>query len=351
MVMLLLVAVSVLFSDKAVLDWTGQQPQLAGFATRTFVAFAREDAIVLRRTTDGGRSFEELSVIRPDGRLASGGRRGPRVAVTDRAVVVGAIVGAQGGGKDGDLVVYRSTDEGHSWSEPIVINDVPGAAREGLHALSANEHGDVALAWLDLRQPGTRVYAAISRDHGATWSRNVLVYASPDGSVCECCHPSVVVDPDGRAGVMFRNHIGGSRDMYIAWSRPARDIGAAASFDPAAKLGEGTWPLEACPMDGGGAVTSGGRVTTTVWRREDGIFLASPRGPERRVGTGNQPVIATWDSELAVAWVGGDGLVLQRGERTTPIGAGHFPSILAFKGYTLVASEHDGVVSVRRVDS
>jgi hypothetical protein len=349
MVMLLLVAVSVLFSDASVLDWTGQQPQLAGSESRTFLTFLRENTIVVRRSTDGGRSFEELPTIRPTGQIAAGMRRGPRVAVTKRAVIVSAIVGAQGRGKDGDVMAYRSTDEGRSWSDPIVINDVPGSAREGLHALAANDGGVVALAWLDLRQPGTRVYAAISRDDGTTWSGDVLAYESPSGSVCECCHPSLLVGPDGRVAVMFRNHVGDSRDMYLGWSNDAGHSGAHPSFRPAVKLGEGTWHLAACPMDGGGAVISSGGVTT-VWRREDGVFLTPASGPEQRVGTGSQPVAAVSGSELALAWVTSDGLLVRRADRTTTLEPGHFPSILASRDYTLVATEHDGSVTVRRLD-
>ena len=44
------------------------------------------------------------------------------------------------------------------------MNDVSGAAREGMHGLGANASGLVVVAWLDLREKGTRVYAAVSRD-------------------------------------------------------------------------------------------------------------------------------------------------------------------------------------------
>ncbi len=46
--------------------------------------------------------------------------------------------------------------------------------------------------WLDLREKGTVLYASKSMDHGETWSKNILVYRSPDGSICECCHPSII---------------------------------------------------------------------------------------------------------------------------------------------------------------
>ena len=43
---------------------------------------------------------------------------------------------------------------------------------------------------------------------------NRLVYASPDGHVCECCRPSIAV-ADRRIALMFRNWIDGNRDMDV----------------------------------------------------------------------------------------------------------------------------------------
>ena len=341
--------IAVLALAPAAAGWTGQQPQLAGSDRRAFAAFVRDNTIVVLRSTDGGRVFEEVAAITPAGTIAAGMRRGPRIAVTDHAVVITAIVGAQGGGTDGDVVLYRSTDEGRSWSNGVTINDVPGAAREGLHAMASNAHGLIGVAWLDLRQPGMRVFSAASPDEGATWSPDVLVYESPSGSVCECCHPSVVVSPEGRVGVMFRNELRGHRDMHLAWSRGIPVRGGDVSFEPPTKLGEGTWPLQACPMDGGGVAWSD-RGAITAWRREDAVFLAVPDRSEVRIGGGRQPAIAASGAEVDVAWTSDEGLLLRRGERTTLIGPGRFPSVLAFNDYTLLAWEHDGTVGLRRVD-
>lgn len=207
----------------------------------------------------------EITVQRQDGaRRASG----PRIAASRGAVVVTAVVGERGGGAAGDVVLYRSVDQGQSWASPTIINDVPASAREGLHGVAANTEGLVVITWLDLRQKGTRVYVALSRDHGASWEPDLLVYASPSGSVCECCHPSVDVDDDGGIVVMFRNSVGGNRDMYVARSRDGR------TFEPAVKLGTGTWPLQGCPMDGGAVLLSSDGVVTT-WRREDGVCLTN----------------------------------------------------------------------------
>ena len=128
-----------------------------------------------------------------------------------------------------------------------MINDAPGAPTEGLHSLAADAKGDLFAAWLDKRGGhGTKLYGARSTDGGVTWSKNVMIYDSPEGTICECCHPSVAIDAAGQILVMWRNWLGGSRDMYLTRSRDG------VAFSKPEKLGTGTWPLNACPMDGGG---------------------------------------------------------------------------------------------------
>lgn len=322
----------------ATLTAPGQQPQLARQASRVFLVAAQDGQVTVQRSTDAGRTFRKASPVLPAGTMSAGMHRGPRVAVTTNALLVALIAGPQGGGKDGDVVLYRSTDDGTTWSKGVVVNDVPGAAREGLHGLAATADGHVVVTWLDLREKGTRIFAAESTDHGATWGPDRLVYASPDGSVCQCCHPSVALDGKDVA-VMFRNALKGSRDLYVVRASGGQPFG------PARKQGVGTWPLDACPMDGGAlALTPEGPVST--WRREDGIFLSTPAMPERQLGIGRDPVLAASPAGLDVAWTTADGILLQRGSATRLIGPGRFASILAFDTHTLVAREHQGRIVV-----
>jgi BNR repeat protein len=323
--------------------FTGTQPQLAASGERVYVAFGTGRAIAVARSADGGGTFGEPVTIAVEGVMALGRHRGPRIAATPRALLVAAVVGARGGGADGDVVLYRSTDDGRTWSRPAIVNDVSGAAREGLHALAADASGLAVLAWLDLREKGTRIYAAVSRDHGVTWGPDTLVYASPSGNVCECCHPSVAIGAGGRIAVMFRNSLDGRRDLYVAESRDG------VTFAPPAKQGHGSWTLEACPMDGGGVGLRGG-VVSSVWRREDGIYTVSGPAAETRVGTGRDPALAQGDAGVDVAWSAAAGIELrQAGAPPKTLGPGQFPALLATRGGTVVAWEHDGRVQVQRV--
>jgi hypothetical protein len=333
----------------AVASFTGLQPQLASGGGAIYLTFAAGNVISVARSTDAGATFTTPVALPAAGALSLGRRRGPRVAATTQAVVVAAIAGAKGGGADGDLLVYRSTDQGRTWAAPIVVNDVPGAAREGMHGLAATDAGLIVVAWLDLRQKGTRIYAARSTDHGATWSADTLVYTAPSGSVCECCHPSVAIGPDGRIAVMFRNQIDGRRDLYVVESRDG------VTFGPAVKQGRGSWTLDACPMDGG-ALVAGVASTDAVWRREATLYTtmtaigATVSGVETEIGPGQDPVIARAGPRLDLAWTGAEGIVLRQGAgRPAPIGPGRFATIVALPAQTLVASEHQGRVTVQRV--
>ena len=127
---------------------------------------------------------------------------------------------AHGLPSDGDLRAWRSADSGQTWSKEIRVNDVAGAATEGLHSLAGDGKGAVFAAWLDKRSGvGAKLYGARSMDGGLTWSENVQIYESPEGTICQCCHPSVAVGADGEVLVMWRNWLQGSRDMYLARSR------------------------------------------------------------------------------------------------------------------------------------
>ena len=326
----------------AAVTFSGTQPQLAAAGSEVFVVFGRPDSIQVARSTDGADTFGPPVALPVSGKMALGRRRGPRVAATRQAVMVSAVIGQRGGGGDGDILFYRSTDHGKTWSARVPINDVPGAAREGMHGMAANEAGTVVIAWLDLREHGTRVYAAVSRDHGATWSKDQPVYASPSGSVCECCHPSVAVSEQGAIAVMFRNNIDGHRDMFVAESADG------ATFAPARKLGTGSWAVAACPMDGGGLTLAGG--LTTVWRREDGIFLSSAEVPERRLATGRDPAVGASGSDTDIAWQGGASVRLLRDTADdVEVGPGTYPALLALRDRTVVAAEDKGTVWVRTI--
>lgn len=262
--------------------------------------FGIGDAVHYVTSRDGGATFESPEPAFRVPNMSVGMRRGPRIVATKDAIVVTAIGGKTGKGRDGDVLAWRSVDGGTEWQGPVRVNDVADSAREGLHAMASGTDGSIWCAWLDLRSRRTEIYATRSVDGGGTWEPNIRVYQSPDGSVCECCHPSVIVAKND-VHVMFRNSVAGNRDMYITSS-----FDGGRTFNTATKLGAGTWPLDACPMDGGMlAVSEQGKIET-VWRRDANIYMTvSSDGPEILLGRGQQPWIAATEKGSFIAWTAG----------------------------------------------
>src|SRR5687767_2274105 len=196
-----------------------REPQVAVASSgKVFVTYGAGNAVYCSTSSDSGRTYGPPIKVAEAGVLSLGMRRGPRIAVAGDSVVITAIYGRQGRGRDGDLLAWRSSDNGKSWRGPVMVTDSPGAAREGLHGMAGSNDGSVACAWLDLRNGKTELFSSVSRDGGTTWRSNKLIYKSPDGSVCECCHPSVAYDTKGTLYVMWRNSLAGSRDMYLCRS-------------------------------------------------------------------------------------------------------------------------------------
>ena len=208
-------------------DTPAREPQMAVSGTFTGLTYGAGDSIYFLSSRDEGKTFTAPVRVGGGAVIPLSRHRGPRIVISGDTVVITAVAGktlstaqhAHGLPSDGDLMAWKSTDHGVSWSKGTVVNDVPGSPTEGLHTLAADGHGNLFAAWLDHRGgKGTKLYGARSTDGGMTWAKNVQIYASPDGSICECCHPSAAFTSDGRILVMFRNWLGGSRDLYLTES-------------------------------------------------------------------------------------------------------------------------------------
>jgi hypothetical protein len=335
---MLLAAILALHVQPVVPNVPNKQPQLAASGATVAMVFASGDSIYLTKSADSGRSFGAPSKIAVLPKLLAGRHRGPRIVITGNTMLVTAIASGT------DLVAWRSTDAGRTWSKPAVVNDVPTAAREGLDAIAADAQGHIAAAWLDDRLPGgKRLWGAFSDDAGATWSKNVQLY---DGTICECCHPSLLAIGNNDFVVMWRNKVDGSRDLYTMRLRNGKPA------TPAAKQGTGTWKLEACPMDGGGLAYRNGDIVT-AWRRDHDIYLAH-HAQETKLGPGMDVALAVNAKGEYAAWTNGKGIDALLPGATTPTRlseSGAFPTLLTLPdGTVLAAWEQEGTIATKRLE-
>ncbi|MDX1962009.1 MAG: sialidase family protein [Pirellulales bacterium] len=277
-----------------------RQPQVAvDLRGMIHLVFSSQNEIYYTTSVDQGKSFHKPSLVAKPSMLALGMRRGPRIAISEKAIAISAIGGELGGGRDGDLWSWRSEDQGKTWQGPVQVNDAKISARECLHAMAASPDGELFCTWLDLRNKRTELWGLSSNDKGATWSKNVLVYQSPDGSICECCHPSATYDKQGRLAVLWRNSFAGNRDMYMALT-----LDHGKTFAAPSKLGQGAWELDSCPMDGGALTATADGKYAAVWRRKNSLFATqNDQSTEQFLEDGLQPWLAAYPNRHLHLWI------------------------------------------------
>lgn len=297
---------------------SGQMPNLIkDKEDNLHLVYGSGDSIMYTFSSNHGETFSTPALISILPELAASHTRGPQIAATSKGLTVVACNSL------GDIFSFNKSGSGN-WQQSGKVNDVDTTAKENLMALSGD--GEYAFTiWLDLREnKHNKIYGAKSNDGGKTWSKNTLVYASPDTTVCECCKPSVVVKGNN-VYVMFRNWLQGNRDMYLIQSTDAGN-----TFGQAKKLGNGNWKLNGCPMDGGGLAVSDNDELQTVWRREGKVYAAIPSKPEKEIGEGKGCTLTIVNGKNVYAWTeNGEVVVIKPQGQKKMLGKGSQPILRA----------------------
>ncbi|MEO7047630.1 MAG: hypothetical protein ABI091_20190 [Ferruginibacter sp.] len=265
----------------------------------------------------GGNSYSTLALVAVLPQLYASAMRGPQIAAVPGGIVITAC------DKIGNIYSFRKVRQG-KWSTAKRVNEINEISKEGLMSLSA-DGANVYAIWLGVNNPkGQSIYGAGSDDGGNTWRKNIIVYASPSGTVCECCKPSVFVKGN-KVYAMFRNYLNGNRDLYLIESSDG-----GKHFAQAQKLGNGSWKLNGCPMDGGGlAINKDGQIQT-VWRREGNIYSAEPGKAEKEIGEGRSCSIETINNKDIYAWMEkGNIIVMKPNGQKVNLGKGSLPILKA----------------------
>ncbi|MGW9269087.1 exo-alpha-sialidase [Microbacterium sp. NPDC055599] len=192
------------------------------------------------------------------------------------------------------IAVRTSTDEGRTWSAPITIVDTPGVPDEKEPNVTVLRNGDVLLWYYDFNNPNRSNNRTInlirSTDDGATWSAPVvpdtLAYDSPygyaagNGELIELDNGDLLLpftamrDRRGNAGPpaahVLRSLDGGATwdvddERVVMWSGP--DYYLPGTTTPA------TWYVEPALVDlGGGEVMM---VARTSYNPQDAVMRVS----------------------------------------------------------------------------
>ena len=302
----------------------GQMPATSvGKDGHISLTFGSGDSILYMYSSDRGASFSTPELVGVVPGLFSSHTRGPQIAESENSLCIIAC------NREGNIFSYYR-DGDNKWKEGGHVNDLDGMAKEGLMAMDGRP-GLLFAAWLDLRTGHNQIEGCVSTNGGRSWEKNISVYQSPDSGVCECCKPSVAVNKTAVA-VMFRNHLHGNRDMYYAESGDGR------VFSAATKLGNGNWPLDGCPMDGGKLVFNHNRENT-VWRREGRIYACEPGSPETEIGEGRDCSMAIADDKPVFSWVNkGEITCLLPGNRKIQPGKGTLPILTPMDNHRVLCT-------------
>ena len=160
--------------------------------------------------------------------------------------------------------------------------------------------------------------------------------------------PTIESDDTGNIYVMFRNNLAGSRDMYLTQSS---DKGL--TFDNPRKLGLETWPLNGCPMDGGGLMAANSGEVATTWQREGKVYFSTPEEAEVMIGVGRAPAIDAGSKGIYIAWTSGEKVMIKVPDNDIPIemGTGTSPKVLSVDNgeAILVVWIDQGVIKLKKM--
>jgi hypothetical protein len=279
-------------------DLPYSQPQVASDGKTAGMVFGSGNSIFFARPD----STPTLVADAPN--LALGNHRGPRIVFAGDAIVVTATIAPKERQyMPGTLRVWRSVDQGATWTAGPEISN-PGAGGMGFQGIASDGGPRVWAAWIGPEDGHPTLFVSHSGDAGKTWAKQRVLSAT----VCECCHPTVTVASDGTVRVLFRNNTGGNRDFYLAVSKDGERFEIA-------KLGQGSWQIDACPMDGGGMAELGGEVVT-LWRRQEQLYLARPGGAEESFARGRNASVTLRKEGMYAVWQSGEGIMVKtpRGE-------------------------------------
>lgn len=150
---------------------------------------------------------------------------------------------------------------------------------DGGGSVAADREGDVYATWHTAPpgnsrgEEGRGVFLAVSRDNGATFSRERMINPEPTGA-CGCCSLRAFVDGKGVLSVLYRaaRNRGTERDTMLLTSADKGHTFSLGRVDP--------WPLNACPMSSFSLAEDQGR-RLGAWETREQVFWA-PLGADGR---------------------------------------------------------------------
>lgn len=205
------------------LDTSGKAfaPKVAWGADRSLVVVWADEQrsnrvwdVFARRSPDGGNTWE------PEQLLSRFPQNAPTDAyfrpemITDGKKNFWAVWVAIRSGRS-RLFLSRSTDAGHSWSDPVELS---GQSQSVFGQRLASSGERVFVVWQDKRTGRDRLFSVSSPDGGVTWTAPTRVDHLPDDLKTDAFGPSVLMTPSGETFVAWNDGRNGRDDIFFARS-------------------------------------------------------------------------------------------------------------------------------------
>ena len=200
--------------------------------------------------------------------------------------------------------------------------------------------------WTTALRVANASMAPFSQDGGATWSKNVLLYESPGGTICQCCAPSLARAGARRVrGDVARRARGLTRLIHA--SSPRRQSGLSSHQTGHRHMEAGRFPdgwgglaqQTVTSSAHGGASTISSLLRLEVPRRSSAPGRTSPS--RRTAGKLMRFRLRQWHTTAP-----------PRCHRAgADFGGGAYPAIVALPdGSLLAAWEENGSIAMHRVE-
>jgi hypothetical protein len=258
----------------------------------------RVDEVLLCRSTDGGETWSEGTVIARDTMVLSAAV-GPRGALYVALIAMDPSVrdASWEKGWSAQLIVSRDGGETFEAGDAHVQPAPPlrpGSARperfprsHGWPEMEVDPRGQgrVFLVWGDCRHGDRDIFCATSTDDGKSWSEPVRVNNDPIGNGKDQLTQQLAVDPvDGAAYVLFYDRRDDPENRYLTVTL-ARSVDGGRTFENYALNDTTLHPEDACLGDYIGLAARSSRVYG-AWT-EDVPTEPGPAKPLPTVPSGN----------------------------------------------------------------
>ena len=209
------------------------------------------------------------------------------------------------------VYVNRSTDGGHTWTDPMELSGRSESVY-GHRVVRSGEH--VLVVWHDRLTGRERVYAVTSSDGGVTWTSPARVDHLPDGLQTDAFAATLVMSPDREVLVAWNDGRNGRDDIFVGRSADGGrtwddtevrldmdEAGTAVSrFPNIARAADGRIAV-AWEDDRAGYEGVYVRVRSSGSRPQWGPEMLV-QGPSQRKGARMPVVMWATDGSLQVAW-------------------------------------------------